>query len=57
MTPVDASLVADLTTQLGYPTSAEETAERVATLARPDEHAMLVAEVEAAPSPGCTSRS
>lgn len=47
MTAADAPLVADLTTQLGYPTGAEETAERLATLeSRPDEHAALVAEEE-----------
>jgi GNAT superfamily N-acetyltransferase len=45
MTAADAPLVADLTTQLGYPTTAEETAERLAKLdERPDEHAALVAE-------------
>jgi GNAT superfamily N-acetyltransferase len=45
MTAADASLVADLTTQLGYPTSPVETAERLsALLARPDDHAALVAE-------------
>ncbi len=32
MTAADAGVVADLTTQLGYPTSAEETVERIATL-------------------------
>ena len=45
MTAADAPLVADLTTQLGYPTSTEETIERLAALAeRPAEHAALVAE-------------
>jgi GNAT superfamily N-acetyltransferase len=45
MTAADAPHVADLTTQLGYPTSAEETAVRIATLeARPEEHAALVAD-------------
>ena len=45
MTAADAPLVADLTTQLGYPTGAEETAQRLATLSeRPDEHAALVAD-------------
>ena len=45
MTPADAPLVAELTTQLGYPATAEETGERLAALtARPEEHAVLVAE-------------
>jgi GNAT superfamily N-acetyltransferase len=45
MTPADAPLVADLTTQLGYPTTADEAAERLALLtARPDDHAALVAD-------------
>ena len=42
MNAADAALVADLTTQLGYPTSAEETAERLDALDGP--HAALVAE-------------
>jgi GNAT superfamily N-acetyltransferase len=42
MTAADAPLVADLTTQLGYPTSADETASRLAALDGP--HAALVAE-------------
>jgi GNAT superfamily N-acetyltransferase len=47
MTAADAPLVADLTTQLGYPTSPEEIAHRLATLdERPDEHAALVADDE-----------
>ena len=42
MTAADAPFVADLTTQLGYPSSAEETVERLAAFdAR---HAALVAE-------------
>lgn len=45
MTPADAVVVADLTTQLGYPTGPSETAERIALLLeRPDDHAALVAE-------------
>ena len=45
MTAADAPLVADLTTQLGYATGAEETAQRLATLSeRPEEHAALVAD-------------
>jgi len=45
MTGADAPFVADLTTQLGYPSTAEEAAERLASLAeRPTEHAALVAE-------------
>ena len=45
MTAADASLAADLTTQLGYPTTPAETTERLAILAaRPDDHAALVAE-------------
>ena len=47
MTAADASHVADLTTQLGYPTSPEETAERLSILvALPEDHAALVAEEE-----------
>jgi len=45
MTSADASLVADLTTQLGYSTSPEVSAERISILlARSDDHAALVAE-------------
>jgi len=44
MTAADAPLVADLTTQLGYPSTAEEAAERLATLAGRD--AALVADAE-----------
>jgi GNAT superfamily N-acetyltransferase len=45
MTAADAPLVAELTTQLGYPTTLAETVERLAMLeARPDEHAALVAD-------------
>ena len=45
MTPADAPIVADLTTQLGYPASPEETEDRIAALtARPEEHAALVAD-------------
>jgi GNAT superfamily N-acetyltransferase len=45
MTAADAPQIADLSTQLGYPTTAAETAERLAMLEeRPDEHAALVAE-------------
>jgi len=45
MTAADAALVADLTTQLGYPTGSSETAERIAMLLeRPEDHAALVAE-------------
>jgi GNAT superfamily N-acetyltransferase len=45
MTAADASPVADLTTQLGYPATAEETAARFSALeARPAEHAVLVAD-------------
>lgn len=45
MTTADAPLVADLTTQLGYPTSPAETAERLVRLAeRPTEHATIVAD-------------
>jgi GNAT superfamily N-acetyltransferase len=42
MTAADAPLVADLTTQLGYPTSPEEAAQRLAAL--DGRHAALVAE-------------
>ena len=45
MTTADAALVADLKTQLGYPTGPPETAERISLLLeRPDDHAALVAE-------------
>ena len=45
MTAADASVVAELTTQLGYPTGPAETTERISVLlARPDDHAALVAE-------------
>lgn len=45
MTAADAALVADLTTQLGYPTSPAETTERISILLEhPDDHAALVAE-------------
>jgi GNAT superfamily N-acetyltransferase len=44
MTPGDAPLVADLTTQLGYPTTAEVTLERLADVARSGESATLVAD-------------
>ena len=45
MTEADASVVAELTTQLGYPTSPAETTERISVLlSRPDDHAALVAE-------------
>jgi len=45
MTAADASLVADLTTQLGYETSPAETTERISVLQeRPNDHAALVAE-------------
>jgi GNAT superfamily N-acetyltransferase len=47
MTAADAPLVAELTTQLGYPSTAPETAERLALLAAsPDLHAVLVAEAD-----------
>ena len=45
MTAADAPLVAELSTQLGYPTTADEAARRLALLeARPNEHAALVAD-------------
>jgi GNAT superfamily N-acetyltransferase len=45
MTAADAPHVADLTTQLGYPTDAGEARDRLASLEqRPDDHAALVAE-------------
>ena len=45
MTPADAPLVADLATQLGYPSGPQETTERLATLQRqPDAHAAFVAD-------------
>jgi len=42
MTAADARLVAELTTQLGYPASSEETAQRLSALE--GRHAVLVAE-------------
>ena len=45
MTAADASVVAGLTTQLGYPTSPTQSTERISVLhARPDDHSALVAE-------------
>ena len=45
MTPADAPHVADLATQLGYPSRPEEIGERLATLlGHPDEHAAFVAD-------------
>jgi GNAT superfamily N-acetyltransferase len=45
MTEADAAPVADLTTQLGYATTAAEATERISILLeRPDDHAALVAE-------------
>ncbi len=45
MMEADASVVAELTTQLGYPTNPAETTERISVLlSRPDDHAALVAE-------------
>jgi GNAT superfamily N-acetyltransferase len=45
MTAADAPLVADLSTQLGYPSTADETVERLALLnASPDVRSVLVAE-------------
>ena len=44
-TPADVSRLADLTTQLGYPSSPEEVEARLRDLAsRPEENAVLVAE-------------
>jgi GNAT superfamily N-acetyltransferase len=45
MMEADASVIAELTTQLGYPTNPAETTERISVLlSRPDDHAALVAE-------------
>jgi len=45
MAAADTSHVADLTTQLGYPTSPDETTERFAPIvARPDDHAVFIAD-------------
>ena len=45
MTAADAPHIADLSTQLGYPSTAMETAERLAMLEeRTDQHAALVAD-------------
>jgi GNAT superfamily N-acetyltransferase len=50
MAAADTPLVADLTTQLGYPTSAEDTTNRLTALdGHPDEHAALVADVDGQP--------
>jgi GNAT superfamily N-acetyltransferase len=47
MTAADAPAVADLTTQLGYPATADQTRERLASLGeRTDDHAALVADVD-----------
>ncbi|MFL6264351.1 MAG: GNAT family N-acetyltransferase [Thermoanaerobaculia bacterium] len=43
-TPADSSKLADLTTQLGYPTSPEEAEARLRDLASRPENAVLVAE-------------
>ncbi|MFL6231899.1 MAG: GNAT family N-acetyltransferase [Thermoanaerobaculia bacterium] len=43
-TPADSSKLADLTTQLGYPTSPEEAEERLRDLASQPENAVLVVE-------------
>jgi GNAT superfamily N-acetyltransferase len=43
-TPADSSKIADLTTQLGYPTSPEEAGERLRDLSARPEEAVLVAE-------------
>ena len=45
-TPADVPKLADLTTQLGYPTSPEEAGERLRDLASRPEDAVLVAEVD-----------
>ena len=45
-TPADVPQLADLTTQLGYPTSPAETAERLRGLASRPEDAVLVAAVD-----------
>jgi|SRR5436305_5661950 len=45
-TPADIPKLADLTTQLGYPTSPEEAGERLRDLASRPENAVLVAEVD-----------
>lgn len=45
-TPADIPKLADLTTQLGYPSSPEEVAARLRDLASRPEDAVLVAEVE-----------
>ncbi len=45
MTAADASQVADLTTQLGYPTTPEEAADRLGPISeRPGDHAVLIAD-------------
>jgi len=45
-TPTDVTKIADLTTQLGYPTSPEEAEARLRDLASRPEDAVLVAEVD-----------
>ncbi len=43
MVPADADAIADLTTQLGYPSSRDDIAERFAKVAARDDSAILVA--------------
>jgi len=47
-TPADSPALADLTTQLGYPTSPEQAEERLRDLASRPENAVLVAEEDGA---------
>ncbi len=47
-TPADSPVIADLTTQLGYPTRPEEAEARLRDLAAQPENAVLVAEVDGA---------
>jgi GNAT superfamily N-acetyltransferase len=48
MVPGDAEAAARLSTELGYPATADEIGERLADLAPREDHAVLVAELEGA---------
>jgi GNAT superfamily N-acetyltransferase len=48
-TPADAEQVADLSAQLGYSATPEETAARIADLTREKDHAIFIAEISGRP--------
>ncbi len=56
MIAVDAERVADLCTQLGYPSTAAEVAARFAVLQASSDHAVFVATDDAAPPPAAGGR-